>query len=188
MNVEINLLPEEFKPKPLIQPPTLAILLVVLVLGFGCFHFYSVKADKEAQAAEIETNIESMQSQMMTLQSGSLASGLREEVSALTNEKNQLDQMNSDYTLFTGSRVEWGYVIEKVEIRKPWGVYLTSIVQGGDGSVVTVTGTANNYERETAYVALLEMESKFSDVTTLSWQADSGVFSLSFNVESGGAA
>lgn len=186
MSMEINLLPEEFKPKPLIKPQTLAVVIMVLILGFGCFHFYTTKADNKAQAAEVGDQIDDIQNQIRDYENNSEAVGLKSKIAEKSQEKNKLEGMNNDYITFTNSRIEWGYVINSLREKVPWGVTITAISQGGGGNEVTVQGIANNYDREAAYVTSLEADSLFSDVTTLSWQSSTGQFSLSFTVDAGG--
>jgi len=189
MNMEINLLPDELKPKPLVKPQTLMVIVAVLILGFGCFHFYSDKAGKQAEADDIQSKIAGIEQEITMLKTNSEAVALKDEVAAKQVEKNKYDTMNSDYETFTDARVEWGYVTSSVRENVPWGVSITSITQGGtDGKVVTVQGIANNFERETAYMAKLEADRFFSGVKTLSWEASTGQFSLSFDVQAGGGS
>ena len=168
MNMEINLLPNELKPKPLIKPQTLLVVVAVLILGFGCFYFYSDKAGTEADAADMQSQIDSIEQQITLLQTNKEAVDLKDKVAAKTAEKNKYDTMNSDYQTFTDARVEWGYVTSRIREYVPWGVSITAITQGGnDGKLVTVRGTANNQQREADYVTELERDPLFKDVMTL---------------------
>ncbi len=188
MSIEINLIPEEFKPKPLMKTQTLAVLVLVLVLGFGCYYLFSSKAGDEAEASDMEKQTTSIRSQITTIQNDLAVTVLQSEIAELQADKSKYDGLNGDYTTFTDSRIEWGYVTDKIKIRQPWGVNIASISQDGDSNIVTVQGTANNFDRVSVYVTQLEEDPLFSGVTTLSWEASNGQFSLSFVVESGGGA
>lgn len=188
MSIEINLIPEEFKPKPLIKTQTLLVLIVVLVLGFGCYYLYSGKAGDEAEASDLEKQITEIRGDITALENDPEVKALQAEVAELQAEKSKYTGLNTDYATFTDSRIEWGYVMNSIRVNEPWGVDIESISQSGGDNKVTVSGTASNYDRVTVYVAQLETDERFSDVSTISWEAGSGSFSLSFNVVSGGGA
>ncbi len=188
MSIEINLIPEEFKPKPLIQTQTLIILIIVLVMGYGCYYFYSGKAGDEAEASDTENRITEIRGDIAALENDPEIKELQKEIAELQADKSKYTGLNTDYDTFTESRIEWGYVINSIRVGEPWGVDIESITQSGNDNKVTVSGTASNYDRVTVYVAQLEGDVRFSNVKTMSWEAGSGIFSLSFTVESGGGA
>ena len=125
MNMEINLLPNELKPKPLIKTQTLLVIVAVLILGFGCFHFYSDKAGKQAEAADIEAQIDSIEQHIDLLKTNPEAVDLKSQVEAKKAEKKKYDTMKNDYQTFTDARVQWGYVTSSVRENVCWGVTIT---------------------------------------------------------------
>jgi Tfp pilus assembly protein PilN len=187
MDVKINLLPEELKPKPIISMRALCLVLVVLALGYGCYHFYQVKAASEAEAAEVESRIEAIQSEMASLTSNPEARELLGEISEAQQEIAGLEALVDDYEAWSASRIEWGEVVRTIVDWIPSGVTIDAI-SDSSGDTVEVGGAATSYERAAAYASALENDQLFSNVSVTQWGAQDKTFLLILNVVPGGGS
>ncbi len=184
MDVRMNLVPEEYKPRPPVSMRTVCLVVLVLGLAFGCYQLYSMKADKEAEAAALEDRIEAIQQQAMSLSSNPEAGQLNKDIKARQGEVDTLTAMANDFDQFNESVVEWGEVVDSIMDDVPSGVELDSIQSSSDG--VQVGGVASTYERVAAYVTALENDNLFHNVTTSQWDVQAGTFKLTMQVTIGG--
>ncbi len=69
MNIDINILPAELRPKALIDTKTFALIVVILLLGVGCFYFFHAKSSSQADIANMQSQITTMQQQTAALSS-----------------------------------------------------------------------------------------------------------------------
>lgn len=185
MNIEINLLPEELRPKPLIGTRTLILLVMVLALGYGCYQLYALKTNGEAEAANIESRIEVAQSEAIGLSSNPDVKDLTAYISEVKAEKAALETLVQDSETFAAAKIMWGDVIQRVSSRAPSGVTIDSIVQGENRSV-EVSGVATSYERAATYATALENDEAFDGVPTREWDEVEGRFTLTVNIATGG--
>jgi Tfp pilus assembly protein PilN len=186
MDIDINLLPEEIRPKPLLNARMLLLLVVVGVLGFGCYYFYDLKAGTEADAAVAESRIEAVEDEASDLANNAEAKEIVAGISEAKATLAELEAATSDYVVFKDSRIGWGEVVDRVAIRLVGGITLESIVASGS-DVVEVGGVASSYERAAAYASSLELDDSFDNVHTREWEGTVGRFLLSIDVVTGGA-
>jgi Tfp pilus assembly protein PilN len=185
MDVKINLVPEEYKPRPPVSMRTVCLVVLVLGLAFGCYQLYSMKSDAEAKAAETQDRIEATQLEAASLSQSAEAAELNKDIKAAEGELNQLGTMVADFEQFSSSIVEWGDIVNRVMVRVPASVYLTSISKNKDGGV-QVGGIAATYERVATYITALENDDLFQGVTTTEWDVLAGTFKVSMQTTAGG--
>ncbi len=99
MNIDINLLPEELRPRPPVETRTLFVILLILALAGGCYLLFDAKSDAEAEMADLEESIDKVNQQI---------NDIRQEGQALKSSVDRLDTLTRSYESFVASRIIWG--------------------------------------------------------------------------------
>ncbi len=173
MNIDINLLPEELRPRPAVETRTLFVILLILALAGGCYLLFDAKSDAEAEMADLEESIDQVNQQI---------NGIRQEGQALKNSVDRLDTLTKSYESFVASRIIWGSALERVQSLKPTGVDISALTQ--QGNTLLIGGTSSGYSAVTSYGRALDRDTKF---TLSGWPAlNSATFSLTVRVAPGG--
>jgi Tfp pilus assembly protein PilN len=176
MNIDINILPAELRPKPLVDTRTFALIVVILLLGFGCFYFAHAKMDSQAAIANMESQTKTMQQQTTALSSNP-------EAVKLTNSIKQLKAAKQGYDAFVASRVAWGNALAGVYSLVPMDVNIKTITQ--KSNTLVIAGTASSYTDVSDYGRALNNDARFALVGLPSFSK--GSFSLTISVAPGGA-
>jgi len=175
MNIDINLIPEELRPKPFIDTKTFVLIIAVVVLGFGCFYFFNAKSNAQSDTASMEQEILRLNQQANSLSTN-------QEAVQLTREIGQLKVAKQSYDSFAASRVLWGAAMERVYALAPRGVDIDSIKQAGNS--ITIAGEASSYTDVADFARALDNDTRFSLAGLPSLKAST--FSLTINVAAGG--
>jgi Tfp pilus assembly protein PilN len=176
MNIDINILPEELRPKPLIDTKTVALIVVILLLGFGCYHFYQAKSDSQAEITKMQSELKTTQQQIAALQNNP-------EAVQLTNSINQLKAAKQSYDAFVASRVLVGNALDGVYSLASGRVNIVSITQSG--STLLINGSASSYSDLSGYATALENDPRFLVAGLPTYSSDRS-FSLTVSVTPGG--
>ena len=176
MNIDINLLPQELRIKPLVDGKTFAAIVIVLLLAFGSFYFYHAKGDSQAQITNLQSQIKAAQQQTSALSSNA-------EATQLINSINQLKASKQGYDAFNGARTMVGNALEGVYLLVPMGVDITTITQ--KGNMLTIAGSAQSYTYAADFGRALDNDPRFTLVGLPSFK--DGTFSLTISVAAGGA-
>jgi len=173
MNIEINLLPEELRPRPPIETRALLVIVLVLALAGGCYLSYQAKSDAEAEIADLENDIDAVNQQIDTI---------TRDAQGLTSSISKLETVTKNYESFVASRVIWGDALERAYSHIPKPVTISALTQNGD--TLEVAGTASTYSAVTSYGRALDRDTKF---TLTGWPTlDSATFWLTIKVAPGG--
>jgi len=175
-NIDINILPQEFRAKPLVDSRTFALIVLVVLLGFGCFYFVQAKMSAQNEIATLEDSIATMQQQTTALTTNQEAQNLIKSI-------NDLKTSQQHFTSFVASKVLWGYALEDVYGLVPKGVSITAITQKGNS--MEIKGTASDYTDVAEFGRALNNDAKFS-LTGLPAFSDLS-FTLSISVVAGGS-
>ena len=175
MNIDINLIPKELRIKPLVDGKTFAAIVVILLLGFGCFYFFNARSDSQAEIANLGSQIKTTQQQTATLSSNPEALNLISSIS-------QLKAAKQGYEAFAASRVMWGNALAGVYSLVPMGVSIATITQTGNALVIA--GTASSYTDVSDYGRALDNDPRFTLAGLPSFAKES--FSLTISVATGG--
>jgi Tfp pilus assembly protein PilN len=173
MNIDINILPAELRPKALIDTKTFALIVVILLLGVGCFYFAHAKSSSQADIANLQTQTTTMQQQ---------AAALESNAQKLISSINQLKADKQRYDAFLASRVLVGNALDRVYSLVPAFVHVNSIAQRGNTMVIA--GSASSYTDASDYGRALDNDPRFSLVGLPSFS--NGLFSLTISVAPGG--
>lgn len=175
MNIDINILPAELRPKALMDSKTFALIVFILLLGFGCFYFINAKMDSQAEIASMQSQIKTMQQQTTTLQNNPDALNL-------INSINQLKAGKQSYDAFVASRMLVGNALVGVYALVPAGVSVDSIAQSGSNLVIK--GDAYSYTEVSDYGRALNNDPRFTLQGLPSFS--NGSYTLTISVSSGG--
>ncbi len=176
MNIDINILPAELRPKALIDTKTFALIVVILLLGVGCFYFAHAKSSSQADIANLETQTTTMQQRTTALSSNP-------EALQLINSISQLNAAKQSYDAFVASKVLLGNALSGVYSLVPVWVDINSITQSGDNLVIN--GSAPSYTDASDFGRALDNDPRFTLVGLPSFSSD-GSFSLTVSVTPGG--
>ena len=151
MNIEINLLPEELRPRPPVETRTLLIVILVLALVAGCALLVQEKGSTNAAIDDIEKRIAAINQEIESVSSDP-------EAVALIRSIQSLKEVKHAYASFAASRISWGDALERVMAHVPTGVDISDITQSG--STLVMDGTASGYSAVASYGRALDRDSK----------------------------
>jgi len=179
MNIDINILPAEMRPKPLIDTRTFALIAVILLLGFGCFYFFNARSNSQAETANLGSQIKTIQQQTAALSSNA-------EALQLINSINQLKASKQAYDAFTASKMLLGNSLDGVYSLVPVGVDIGKITQ--TGNTLVIAGSAASYTDAADYGRALDNDTRFTlmGLPSFKWLTTDGSFSLTISVAQGG--
>jgi Tfp pilus assembly protein PilN len=199
--IQLNLLPEELRPRPVIRPVTAILLIIVILLGVGTYGFYKGKSNTD-------NKVDKLKAQQATLEQQTTAALKNPEIarlqSLITQVQVQVDAQGlpkQDYQSFMGSWVNWDQVLAQLYSLLPAGVSLDSVAEKA-GNTLALEGTAPTTKAIFDYSLALEGNPEyFSSVScptvqTSEVEVDNQgqkteveviTFTLSLEVKSGGA-
>ncbi len=175
MDIKINLLPEELRPRPLIATKTLLLILLIVALVGGGVALGLAKNNADSDRASSEDRIAAIDKEISAIQSDA-------EAVALTKSVSNLKAMKKAYNAFIASRIGWGDALGSVNARRSSGVTITTLTQTGDS--LEVKGTAPGYSAVTSYGRVLDSYEGF--VLTGVPSLKGSTFSLTLKVAPGG--
>lgn len=176
MNIEINLLPEELRPRPLVETRTFIVAVVVVALVAGGVLMYMQKSNEESERVSMENRITQIDQEI-----AALAATAR----ALTTDIDDLKTANKNYEAFDAARIDWGDAVDRMQELVPQGIVVMKLTQ--DGRTVLVEGRATGgYGAVASYGRSLDLDRRFvlTDVPALSGSE----FSLVLKVAAGGGS
>jgi len=175
MNIDINLLPEELRPRPAVETRTLFLILLILALAGGCYLLYDAKSNAEAEMADLEKSIDQVNQQI---------NNIRQQGQALKSSVDRLDTLTKSYESFVASRILWGSALERVQALKPTGVGMELGELTQKGNTLVIGGTSSGYSTIASYGRSLDRDTKF---ILSGWpKLNSATFSLTVSVAPGG--
>jgi Tfp pilus assembly protein PilN len=173
MNIDINILPKEMRAKPLLDAPTLALIVVILLLAFGSIYYYHAKSSSQSDIANMQSQITTMQQQATALSSN-------KDALALINEINQLKAAKQSYDAFLASKMPVGNALAAVySSAAQVGVDISTITQSAN--MLVITGTASSFTNVSDYGRALDNDYRFSLLGLPSYS--DGAFTLTISVK-----
>lgn len=174
-NIDINILPQEFRAKPMVDGKTFALIVLIVLLGFGCFYFVQAKMSAQNEIADLEASIATMQQQTTALTTN-------KEAQSLISSINQLKASQQSHASFVASKVLWGDALEDVYGLVPKGVSIATITQKGNG--LDIKGTASDYTDVAEFGRTLNNDTRFALAGLPSFK--DGGFTLAISAKAGG--
>jgi Tfp pilus assembly protein PilN len=176
MNIELNLLPEELRPKPPVENRTLLVGVLVVALIACCVFFFQAKGSADGEVADLEASIASVNRQIQTVSSNKDAVALKQSIE-------KLEAATTHYQTFVDSRVLWGRALAEVEDYVPQGIGLSQLTQK-TATTLEVKGSASDYADVDSYFAVLDRDDTFA--VPIGPTFTGGSFTLYVDVAAGG--
>jgi len=176
MNIEINLLPEELRPRPPVETRTLLVIVLILALAGGCYFLYQGKSDTDAEIADLENDIAQFEKDVAAITSNPEALALKSSIS-------KLETVQKAYNSFVASKRFWGNALERAQSDQPKDLKISGLTQ--DGNTLVIDGTAVDPGDVASYERALENKpTKFTVAGLPKWSSPS--FTLIVAVAPGG--
>ncbi|UCG82714.1 MAG: hypothetical protein JSW38_11095 [Dehalococcoidia bacterium] len=176
MNIEINLLPVELRPRPPVETKNLIVALLIVALVACSVFLYIVKSSADSDREGMENRIDEVNREIAALQA---------QARSLTDDISAIKAANKSYDAFIAARIDWGDAIERVQELKPQGIDIESLTQ--DGRTLEVGGSARQgYGTVASYARSLDDDRRFSLAGIPSLK--DGDFSLILAVAPGGGS
>ena len=153
MNIEINLLPDELRPRPPVEMRTLLGIVLIVALAAGCAFLVQAKISTNSEIADLETRIAAINQEIVTVSSNP-------EAVALTKSINDLTEMKQSYDSFVASRISWGDALQRVEAHATSVDNISALAQSGN--TLKIEGTASSYSAVASYGRALDRDSKLT--------------------------
>ncbi len=182
MNIEINLLPEELRPRPPLESRSLLAIVVIVALVAGGVFLYMAKAGAVSDRADMQARVVSINQEVQALTSNS-------EAAALTKSIANLKAAEKSYDTFVATRIDWGDALARANALVPSGISVTKMTQVG--ATLKIEGTASGYSAVASYGGALDTDRRFvlSGVPHLSQGTEGGTaFTVIVGVAPGGGA
>jgi len=169
--LDINLLPPDYRPRPLFSWAGLAVALAALLLLALLFPLL----DAQARAREVLSGRQARLEALTGEEKGLLvneptASELR---SRLETEEKKLKELEEDYKTFKQERVDWPRVLETLVAQLPSGMAFLSFVQ--TDTDLEATGTATDPQQVVFHVRQLSLGGLFSNIRFNYRETEKGV-------------
>lgn len=177
MNIDINLLPEEVRPKPLIDTRTFGLIVLILMLAFVCVYAYLMKSDAQSDIATMEASTATMKQEITSVSTNA-------EAVQLTKSNQDLTAAKQHYETFIAGKILWGDALEGVYGLRPKGVSIDTITQSGN--TLTVAGTADSYTEVSSFARALHNDPRFT-LSGLPTLLEGQKYTLVISVAAGGA-
>jgi Tfp pilus assembly protein PilN len=182
--VDLDLLPDEYKPRKVSKSSTVMVIVVVLMVCLaGLLIFLKTNADSQ---------VDSLEDELVTVTADyNAARKVVTEGKALQGQidaaESTLESIEGDFVIYQEKLLLWSGIIKKIDEAIPGTrLSLKSITQGG--SSITLVGTANEDNYVYNYATNLEENEYFWDVTVKSIVSSgaSSSFTITMKYGSGG--
>ena len=150
MNVDINLIPAELRAQPPVQPRTLVMILLVMVLAAGAFFLWESTNSAQSAATTLERNIAALNTERSTLSGNKEANDLIKSI-------NDKKTMATHHQAFLATRINWGDALARAQSNVPQGVVVSKRTQK-DPTTLEITGSASSYTAVSSYFKLLNSD------------------------------
>jgi len=171
--LDINLLPPDYRPRPLFSWAGLAVIVVFLILLALVFPLFDLQARAGEALATRQARLDVLTGEEKGLLAHEpTASDLR---SRLETEGKKLKELEEDYKTFQQEKVDWPLVLETLVARlpRPTGMAFLSFTQKDPD--LEVTGTATDSQQVVSYVRQLSQGGLFSNPRFNYRETDKGV-------------
>ncbi len=166
MKVDINLLPEEYRPKRWVLPLTVGLIVVILAVGYYGYGFYGKNAAANSELERLQSQLDSINAETQTVLADPTMKEYEERITEAEAEIVTLKAMEQDYETQNAQRIYWKPVLQAIRELAPSDVQITAFEQNGDE--LTVEGELSGEVQDAViiveYARLLENRNIFSRV------------------------
>ncbi len=160
--IDINLLPPEYRPRPMMMVLNVALIVIVLA-GVGMpYPWIMWKSNQNTWAAQLETQITQTQQQINDLITDPYIDQLLVDIAQAQQQVDQIAVMTGDYQEFQSLYPEWHDPLQTVLDVMPAGITIEFI--GQDCSQIMVGGSATTFRAVVEYGFALQDCGVFSQV------------------------
>ncbi len=177
--LDINILPEQYRPRR-IEGPIAAVILTLAVLLFGLMPAYVLLATARSRTAALEARLDEARAMLdrSAVDQGQLAQ-MDQQIEAL---RGQIEQLNADLGAVNFRRVRRADGIRAAALARAGSLHITSIAQ--DGAVFILDGEAEDETLVLDYARALQSTGQFANVRVLSIvSADSSTPNIRFSIK-----
>lgn len=182
MDIQINLLPDELRPRPAVETRTLLLAFLIVALIVGGALLYVAKSGVDSDRADMEARVASMATETQAISSDS-------EAVALTRSISGLKAMKKSFDAFVAARIDWGDALKRVNALVPAGIEVEKLSQ--TGGTLLIEGRTPGYNLVASYARALDIDQRFTLTGVPYLQAGGegkSVFSMIVRVAPGGGA
>ena len=129
MKVDLNLLPEEHRPKRWALPLTVGLIIVILAVGYYGFGLFGKSADAHSQLEQLQSELNSVNAEIQKVINESPIAEYETQIAESQAEVDRLKAMEKDYAKHVAQRIYWKPVLQAVREEAPHDVTLTSFEQ-----------------------------------------------------------
>jgi len=176
--IELNLLPEEYRPHPWRRVIYVSLIALILAGAGMLYPLYMWTATNEGYAAQAEAAITLKQQQIASILANPQVTGL---LSAIAQAEKEL----ADYTMYSLLYPTWSDKLQTIRDMVPPGITIEEVSQ--DGYLIAVRGTATADNVLVDYGRALDDTDLFS-LISFSFTEGTGavIFEFTLELASGG--
>jgi Tfp pilus assembly protein PilN len=162
--VDLDLLPDEYKPRKVSKLTTVLVIVVVLMVCLAGLLIF-LKTDVDSKNSSLEGELATVTSEYQkTVNLVNEGKALQTQIDAA---ESKLEAIEQDYLTYQENLILWSVIIKEIDDAIPGTrLSLKSITQSG--SSITLLGTANEDSYIWNYATNLEEKEYFWDVTPTS--------------------
>ena len=201
MKVDINLLPEEQRPKRWKIPLAVALLVFILAAGYYGYGFYDKNAIANDELEQLHSQLDLVKAEAQKIIDESPVAEYEQRIAGTQEEIDNLQVMEKDYEIYNADRIYWKPVLQAIRELAPTDVKILSFEQ--NENEIVVEGELSPEVQDTIviveYTKLLEQRGIFSrldfDISTEERDIDEGeetvtrqvfIFTILLEVKPGG--
>ena len=138
MKIDMNLLPEEYRPKRWVLPLTVALALFVLAAIYYGYGFYAMNASANNELERLQSQLDSVNTEIQKVMADPTMKEYEERIGETRAEIDKLKVMERDYETRNAERIYWKPVIQTIRELAPTDVTIISFGQNEDE--ITIEG------------------------------------------------
>jgi Tfp pilus assembly protein PilN len=138
MKIDINLLPQGYRPKYWILLLTVGLVLIILAAGYYGYGFYERNVDASSELERLQSQLDLVNAEITKELSDTTIEELQSEIVEVEAEIEELKYVEKEYEKYNSERIYWKPVLQAVREMVPTDVIITSFRQ--TGNQLTVEG------------------------------------------------
>jgi outer membrane murein-binding lipoprotein Lpp len=136
MKVDMNLLPEEHRPKRWALPLTIGLIIVIMAAGYYGFGYYGKNAVASSEVETLQSQLDSINAEIEQAMNDTSVADYEAQIAEAQADVDSLKAMERDYETRNADRVYWKPVLQVIRELTPNDVILTSFEQNDKELIV----------------------------------------------------